>query len=236
MKKPLICALAAAILPVFSCAGEKYVLTEERRVDPFDAIDAKGSFDVEYAQSETYLVLVEGDEECVPSLVTESIGGTLYLHMDDSRKWRNVKAKVIVYAPDVIKVSMSGSGDYEEEGLHMSPSPLVYTIAGSGDIELESIQCQGLDVKVSGSGEFSCKKASVKGETNVAVLGSGDAEVKSFDGQDVYVSIKGSGDVTMNGKAGKVDVIISGSGSVEGRLRHQEFTSRVSGSGKVTFK
>ncbi len=236
MKKSLICALAAAILPVFSCAGEKYVLTEERRVDPFDAIDAKGSFDVQYTQSETYLLLVEGDEECVHGLVTESIGGTLFLHMDDSRKWRNVKVKVVVYAPDIIKVSMSGSGDYEEEGIHVSPSPLVYNIAGSGDIELENIQCLGLNVKVSGSGEFDCKKASVKGETNLAVLGSGDVGVKTLDGQDVNISIKGSGDVAVNGKAGKVDVVISGSGSAEGRLRHQEFTSRVSGSGKVSFK
>ena len=172
--------------------GSGDLVTESRDVSGFDRIEVHGSGKVIITQDGTESLTVETDDNLIEYVTTEVVGRTLELGFED----------VVLVSPTRLTFD-----------LHLKDLTGL-EISGSGDIEAESIETDGLEIQVSGSG---------------------DARIDSLAADDVEIKIGGSGSVELEGDASRQDVTISGSGKVRaGDLRCEAVDVSISGSGDAT--
>ena len=89
---------------------------------------------------------------------------------------------------DLVKLSVSGSGDVDAAG---RCGEVRVDVAGSGDINIGKLQCTKLSTSIAGSGDVEAYATSV---ANISIAGSGDARVRG--GAKCTISKAGSGTVT----------------------------------------
>jgi hypothetical protein len=99
----------------------------------------------------------------------------------------------------------------------------------SGDIELDDIDCEQLDVVSNGSGDITASGRAVRQRFQLG--GDGDVDAGELTGSDVEVSSSGDGDIRVNATA-TLKITSSGSADIlyAGRPRVQQ---RVTGLGTV---
>ncbi|MCQ2182395.1 MAG: DUF2807 domain-containing protein [Bacteroidales bacterium] len=268
MKKLLFIALSAIFLcsscninistkkgvSCISYSEEGADYTETRTPGVFEEIRTSGPFNLYYVQGPEYKVVVEGKKEFVDRLVTEMDGDDLSIYLEKG-KYGHLVLRVTVYAPQVEKISMAGSGNLFDMGGHVSNDDVKYSNAGSGNINVASLKCKEFEAIVAGCGNVKvgsivAKEAEFKaaGSTRISVgelvaddvemefSGSGNARIEKADvAGELKLSISGAGDITVNGKAGRVNVRISGAGNIGGKLEYGSISIHKSGAGDINF-
>jgi hypothetical protein len=202
--------------------------TETRNVSGFTGIGLSVSGKVEIRQGNTEGLTITGDDNIVPLVETVVEGSTLKIRWADRNMSASFKElKIVVDAKTIESLSIAGSGDIRMDTL--KTSKLKTSIAGSGDLLIKALDADSTTVSISGSGNFN-----VSGKTNsfeASIAGSGDVKAARLEANNVKISVAGSGDAAVWAKEA-LKVSVAGSGDVK-YYGDAKVSSSVAGSGSV---
>lgn len=231
--------LGTTALVSTSCKKERWpycvrangkMTTETRTVDQFTQIELNGSGDVylyQVGSDSEENIEIEASSNVMDRIETEVKNGRLEIKTKCINGRSDMKFTIKV--KDLSKVSISGSGSVTTKD-HFNVDDLELNISGSGEMNFDATATD-ITCNISGSGDLD-----LNGSTNIldATI-SGSGNVKAFDmpTTDCIIQVSGSGncEVYVNGR---LDVDISGSGSVVYDGTPTEFNSSTSGSGSVS--
>jgi hypothetical protein len=188
----LAAAIALLALAVAGCGGGPRV-TETREVAPFDRIEVVDSLDVEIVEGAGDEVRVHAGKDVMDRVRTDSAGGVLRLDVVD---------RGIVIGPDPL-------GDVRVEIAASSVAGIV--IDGSGDVTLDGLQSDALDLSVKGAGELDAT-GSVDRLT-ATIRGAGDANLGRLSVRIAEVTVQGAGEAHLD-VSERLDVVVNGAGDV----------------------
>lgn len=263
---PYILLTAIAALSVSSCVintgvtvygsiSEKGIdFSEIRDVDTFSEISFSAPCNLYFIQGDVQKVLVEGTEEFVPKVITETEDDELKVYLEDG-VYRNLVLKVTIWSPDIKSIKSRGSGNLIcEDGLDVSKDLYLGTTGsgnikcgnikckdfeshttGSGSTDLGDVQCSDFESHTTGSGNIRLGTVSCK-KFDISTSGSGSAKVsKVTASRDATLKTSGSGDIKIDDAQvdGDIDAKTSGSGTIriDGSCNH--LSTHSSGSGSV---
>ncbi len=217
----LILALTASVL-MSSCkkidASKGTPVENSVSLSGFSGIDLAMSANLTYTEGNETSITVKSTEKIFEKMNIEVDNGILEFDFKNGYIIKNAdQIEIIVTAPDVNSVYLSGSGklDATFDAL-ITKSKANISVSGSGNLTANNITATNLDISISGSG-------ALNGRNLLATTSE--------------VSISGSGNVELEGSASTNDIRVSGSGSFNGYNYIADDTSiKVSGSGlgKVT--
>lgn len=234
MRFALVTILTALVLS--SCfftgqriAGNGHIITQEKNVGKFTAVNSSGAINVHIMQGETNAVKIEADENLIPYLDIYVNGNTLTIRQRQGFNLDPSK-NIIVYvsSPEFKKIEMFGSGDIASDNTIFGSNPLKLDVSGSCTINL-NVNVPGVNADISGSGNIFLKGRSA--DLNISMSGSGN--IKCFDliTDNVTLNISGSSDAEVTANK-KLNIDVSGSGSVLYK-GNPSINQKVSGSGEV---
>ena len=208
---------AIAVVSMFaSCSkdviqGDGSVVTSERTVSNFSGIEVSGANNVYITYAPTISVSVNGYENLVSHYVTEVRDGKLHLHYDDDVNVKNDNIQVHITMPSFDDLELSGSCSINAAGSFNNTNELDISTSGNGNINIEDISVNEYNIESSGSSNVST--LGVKAKTaSVEISGSSMVTLSVQDKLDVHIS--GSGTVSYDGEPSAVNSDISGSGKV----------------------
>ncbi len=188
--------------------GSGVIVTEDRAVAGFHALDLRGFGSVELDITTGETLQVEADDNVIGLVHTEVVAGRLVIDVVRDRSVQDATVRIRIGALQLDEITLDGSADLVVRGL--VNERLSVDLEGSGDIDLSGSSTE-LDIAVDGSGEvMAVGLAAERG--SVRLEGSGDVEVAVSS--TLSVTLDGSGDVTYHG-APALTTEIDGSGEVE---------------------
>lgn len=244
--KNFFSVLAVLFASVFSSlAADNKIIDKQVDEKDFTRIEVKGSTKVYYTQGDKFEVRIHGKAEFVEQVEIWKDGETLYISQKGTQinGWSDfVKAikrgsneiflAVYVTSPDLIGVTLSGSGDFTAKET-VDTDNLNLVLRGSGDIDFKNILCDNLDASLSGSGDIEIRKVecitsrlNLRGsgdlkvkqfkvrKTDINLVGSGDIDVECVACDEINARLTGSGDITISGQKNKVNQEKRGSGDI----------------------
>lgn len=249
MKKFFLPLLVFAVLALSSCStcsnsGFKfdYSTSDEMEIVSndlrgFERIEVVGSPTVYYAQADTFSVRVKGPKDLVPNILADVNGNTLSIRNKGKMGVINVNfgankgLAVYVTSPDLIGVTLSGSGDFICES-PVDTDVLNIQLKGSGDVQFTDVVCDRCDAELVGSGDLSIKHLDTR-ETSATLIGSGDLDIRQMNTVNTQLQLRGSGDINVEfvRGCGSVNAELFGSGDItlNGEVKHFDMRKRGSG-------
>ncbi len=216
-----VATLLTSCISVQTVKSDKPVKSEKRQAAPFERVRLLGTPTVYYAQGDTISIRVEAPEDLLEYVVTESKDSCLTIRISDQAMnlIRNQSIisgddiSVYVTSPDIIEVSVSGSGDFKSDQ-RIDTDNLRVELKGSGDISLADIICDHLSTSLVGSGDVRIDKV-VAQSSAIEMVGSGDLKINHENVANTNVLLKGSGDIVASFlNCGNVVSELRGSGDI----------------------
>jgi hypothetical protein len=218
MRTPTTLIFVCLALAVAACSdtigggevvrGSGTIITDSRPVSGFDEVVVFGSGDVFIDIAGTESLEVETDDNLVPLITTDVVGGRLELSVvPDTNLDPSQDIVFTITATELTAVTILGSADIEATNVN-SPGFEV-TVNGSGNVTLAGT-VERLDATINGSGDFAGEDL-VTTTAGATINGSGSIAINVTD--ELTARIAGSGDITYLGDP-SVDVAVTGSGSV----------------------
>jgi hypothetical protein len=164
---------------------------------------------------------IEADEDILAELTAEVRGDTLVLGLDHdwitqigkvvSSLVNNTHRKVTYHLTvvDLEKISISGKINLSCE--RFKTDKITLKVSGLGDLDFTELDCDSLDVIISGRGEF--RAAGRADQQYARISGSGEYETPHLAGQTMRIIISGQGYATIRVEE-SLDITISGMGQV----------------------
>ncbi len=211
--------------------GNGNITKDARTLGSFTSIASGGSWDVIISYGTDKNVIVEADENLLSHIITEVKGDKLNIKTENyvNLKSKN-KIKIYVSLTKITSISLAGSGNITGVGNFTNDDKTNFSVAGSGNINLDFKNIDKATISIAGSGNVNLKG---KTETlGVSIAGSGDAICKELVADEVKVSIAGSGSAKVNASS-SLKVSIVGSGDVYYTGTVTNISKSVAGSGKV---
>lgn len=211
---------------------------ESRSIGKFSKIRFKDFGKLILTQGDQESLDIEADEALLPELTAEVRDDTLFLGIEEdwfnrigkviSSIFNGSEQKVIYYLTvvDLEKVSISGKCTLKCDSL--GTDHLKLHISGLGDLSFTHLDCNALDVSISGRGEFSA--AGRADQQNLRISGSGEYRAPDLTSGSTRIVISGQGNATVRVQE-SLDITISGLGQVNyyGRPKLRQV---ISGMGK----
>lgn len=209
--------------------GNGKVVTTERKVPDFSAIEVSCSADVIISQGKSGTVKVRTDENLQDKIDIDVKGDVLEIETDGNI--RNYKELEVYVAVETLNaITINGSGNVESEGT-IEGMDFEIRVNGSGDVDLD-LDVKNLKTKINGSGDV--QLTGVQGNFDLGINGSGDVEAENLRLSHCNIKLMGSGDVSLEGSAVEVTVEQSASGDINlYRLNAEDVNISASGSGDV---
>lgn len=245
-----IIAIMLAAFTTFSCASTnedaknaKRVSQERTSVQDFDAISIAGSPDVHYTQGKAFAVKVVAPEKIIDKVKTEVEGHCLNIYIEPHETMLisgginvysggNDKVEVFVTSPDIVEVTLNGSGDFDSDK-KIDTDRMAIRLQGSGDMSFSDIVCDDINAELVGSGDVEMGNVNAM-TAEWTVVGSGDMEVKQRDVANTKITLTGSGDVNVKcGNCGAVTATLRGSGDISLSGKVGSLQRTVVGSGDI---
>lgn len=236
-KLKMMAAVGALSLAMLACGvninmgevAQGSLASEDRAVSGFDEVKLQGSGTLEITQDGSEGLRVEASEDVLQYIETKVVGDELTIGFKPGMPVMNT-GPIYFYlsVDDLERVQVSGSGNVNMESLKTENLELV--VSGSGNMNLRDVKAKKLDLNISGSGNL--ELAGEVEQMRIDVSGSGNCRLGDLHSQTAVVKVSGSGDVVAWVEE-SLDINISGSGTVKyyGRPQVNEHTS---GSGRVT--
>jgi len=189
-------------------------------------------------QGETPSLVVEADQEILTELIAEVRGDTLVLGLDEdwlggigkviTSIFNSADRKVTYYltVADLEKLTISGKIDLQCE--QFETNSLTLRISGLGHLAFTHLDCDALEVIISGRGEFSA--AGRADHQSVRISGSGEYDAPHLSSLSTRIVISGQGNANVR-VADNLDITISGLGQVNYH-GHPKLRQVISGLGK----
>jgi hypothetical protein len=181
-----------------------------RNAPPFKSISVRGPISVTVEAGRTQSLTVRGNDRFVQGLASEVVNGELRVHMRDKNVSTNkMDQRIIITMPEL----------------------RAFSAEGAGEIKLDNIRGERLDVNYRGAGSMGItgrvKSFRMKAE------GVGEVNTKALIANDVDIDFQGIGDVQIYAKD-KLDVAVQGMGSVKYFGRPRTVNKSVAGLGSVS--
>lgn len=212
-----------------SIEGSGNVITKTVTTQPYNVINVRGSMEVLLENGKEGNIQVTADDNVQDYILVESDGNTLTISMKGNTSLRNTK-KIKIKVPfenlselslngsgviggkdiiksDLLKLSLSGSGDME---LNIDTNSVLAELNGSGEMELTG-NTKDFQIKTTGSGELEGKKLTSE-NAKISITGSGNSSI--FVNNSLTGEIQGSGAVYYGGNPASNTVKVRGSGKV----------------------
>lgn len=204
--------------------------SEFRIAEGFKEVSSSGDFHVRIIPSANYSVEIIAESNLLPYIETNVNGKTLKIRTQGiSSLQQNFPIEVIIHAPEITGLSLSGSG-YIKTGFY-NANNFSIALSGSGDIDTK-ISAIKISAVVSGSGMINIDGDCL--ETEFVISGSGKIRAYDLLHKNCGAKISGSGDMYINASH-SIDATISGSGRVF-YLNNPVIKLNISGSGGVVRK
>ena len=218
--------VALAIAGSLASCGEGDVKLNGKEGVPLSELDLSGEAPsevillgpdkVDIRDGEKLAIEVEGSDEAKERMRFVLNDGSLGV-LRDKGHWNDESgvATVIVTMPAAAKLTLAGSGQMSAASVSDEPE---INVAGSGTLELASVNARKLEINIAGSG--SLKAAGTTDKLELNLMGSGSADLSALKVGSANVNVAGSGDATF-ASDGDVNANIMGSGdvTVKGRAR-----------------
>ncbi len=193
--------------------GSGNVVEETRAVAGFKALTIAGPIDVLLKAADADRVVVRGDDNIVPLILTNLEGERLVVGLQPNTSIHTrTKLQVTVEFKQMNGILIRGSGDVRGD---LIKTQIFETIVrGSGNVVIDRLDADAVALSINGSGDFTAggRAASV----GINVNGSGDVRTENLEARQVAVRIRGSGDVRVHAVEA-LTVDIAGSGDVRYR-------------------
>jgi hypothetical protein len=189
--------------------GSGVPATQARDVAAFNSVELAGSNNVVIRVGEKQSVVVRADDNLIDRVTTEVQSGKLVI--------ANTPGSFTTKSPMSVEVDV--------------PTLTALTLTGSGNIVVDGIAAETLEVTLPGSGTLTGSGSATR--LDVTVGGSGTVQFTRLVANDVRAVLSGSGSIFITATK-TLDASVSGSGSILYAGNPQDVTKRVSGSGAIT--
>jgi hypothetical protein len=224
----MVLVLLFSVSSCFSMNGK--VEREKRDVGQFNRIGLAVSADLYLKQGNTSEVIIEADEEILEKLKTEVTNGKLIIKFDPRRFSNYSRFKIFITTPVINELDISGSGDIIAESA-IQTDEIVLRISGSGEITIDDLKAEDLNVGISGSGSINLGGSQTLGSLDLSISGSGGLNAAKLATEDFTARISGSGSCRIHVNS-SLKASISGSGKIF-YSGDPLIDASISGSGKV---
>lgn len=170
--------------------------------------------DVTFTQGDVASVHVSGPQEAIERLTFED-GRLAFRDEGEHRGQIHILGRsdgltVTITAPDVSR----------------------FVLEGFGDLDLNAIDLETLDIIVEGAGDITARGRA--GQLNLTVEGAGDADLDELFATNAEIRIEGGGQAEVRA-SDRANVVIEGVGEVDFAGRPANLTQEVSGIGSVSI-
>lgn len=183
--------------------------TQARDVAAFTSVELAGSNNVVIRVGGKQSVVVKADENLIHRVTTEVQSGKLVI--------ANTPGSLTTKSPMSVEVSV--------------PTLNALTLAGSGNIVVNSIETKSLKVALPGSGTLTASGTATR--LDVTVSGSGTVQFTRLVAKDVRAGVSGSGSIFVTATK-SLDASVSGSGAILYTGSPHDVTKSVTGNGAIT--
>lgn len=180
-----------------------------RTLPPFSAISVQGPISVTLDANAPQSLTVRGDDKFVNGLISEVVNGELRLRMRD-KNFSSTRGdpRIVVTMPQLRALSVEGAGEIKLNKIHGERLDVNYRGAGAMDI---NGTVKTFTMKAEGVGQVDAK-ALIANNVDVVFQGVGDVEVYAKDRLDAQV--QGMGTLRYYGKPRTVRKSAAGLGKV----------------------
>jgi hypothetical protein len=212
--------------------GSGNITTITRTVSSFNNVSLSGPMDFELVKGREGKITIEGEDNLLDYIITESKDGNLIIEQKDnySLSPSNYKTiKITIPFESINNITLSGSGDVISKNIIEADS-FTTKISGSGDITL-NVLAKTTNVTISGSGDII-----IKGKTdnlNASVTGSGDFNGKELEANYTNAKVTGSGGIQIVANKSLI-ARITGSGDINYSGNPSQIDKKVTGSGDIS--
>ena len=210
--------------------GSGNVLTETRDVSNFHAIDISYPAQVLVKQGSKESLEIEAEDNLLPGLKTQVEDGVLniFYRRENGKHVNPTKTvKITIVVKDLTSVDFTSAGDLTIEGL--KTNDLDVSLSGAGDLKLDKIALKTLGVNLSGAGSMNA--SGTADDLDLSISGFGDFKGADLHSKNARVDISGAGSATV-WVDNDLDAQISGAGSVS-YYGSASVTKEVSGVGGI---
>jgi hypothetical protein len=216
-RRSLTIALAALSVLAVGCnyaarvsdqvAGSGNRKTERREVGEFDELLVKGAYRVEVTSGQSLSVEVEADDNVLPLIKTEVVGGRLTITQSRGFKM-GALPRVRIGVPDMKFVAIDGASDFELAGV--ANERLGINVDGAGRLRASG-ETDALDVELNGAARIDAGSLRAR-NVNVESNGAGLTTVHATE--TLNATLNGVGGVDYYGEPKVVNPKINGLGRI----------------------
>jgi hypothetical protein len=210
--------------------GSGNVVTETRDVSGFHSIEISYPAEVLVKQGSKESLEIEAEDNLLPGLKTQVKNGVLdifYKTTNGKHVNPTKTVKITIVVKDLTSVDFTSAGDLTIEDL--KTNTLDVSLSGAGNLKLDKILVKALGVSLSGAGSMSASGTADDLDLNIS--GFGDFKGTELHSKDAQVDISGAGSAT-TWVDNNLDAQISGAGSIS-YYGSASVTKQVSGVGGV---
>jgi len=235
MKKLTVVTLlfVSILMSLQSCRkviGDGPVVTETRTTRTFSEVDFGVPGEMIFEEADDVDIIIEAQRNIIDVIETYVSGNELRIRVRDNRHIRSSEdIRIIVKAPGVSSLAVSGSGRLDVPGL-LAATHTSLRVSGSGRLMVQDIDTDDLDTRISGSGSIEVLTGNAERE-EISISGSGDVNLLGVTCRSAETQTSGSGNIRLH-VLEELEVRISGSGDVFYQGNPSVNVS-VSGSGKL---
>jgi opacity protein-like surface antigen len=201
----------ALVLALSLVATAAHAAEQVRAAAPFTSINVQGPISVTVdAGTAQQSVRVRGSDKFLNTVTSEVVNGELRIRMRDK--------------------NFSTSHDDQRIVITM-PQLRAFNAEGAGEIKLNNVQGERLDVNYRGAGSME-----IKGKVNTFTMtaeGVGEVDTKALIANNADIRFRGIGDVKVYAKD-KLDVSVQGMGSLSYYGRPRTVNKSIAGLGSVS--
>lgn len=201
--------IALALAMSLACFASAHAADQPRNVPPFTSISVQGPFNVIVEGGKGQSLLVRGSDKFVKDVVTEVVNGQLVVRMRD-KNYGTLRGDqhIVVTVPQLRAFSSEGAGEIRLN--HMQGERLEVNFRGAGELRVGG-EVKTFKIQAEGAGEVDTKDL-VANDVDLVLRGVGNARVTARNRLDVQG--QGMGSVTYFGRPKTVNKSMEGLGSV----------------------
>jgi Putative auto-transporter adhesin, head GIN domain len=211
--------------------GSGKLITETRQVSGVSRVDLTIDANLEIQQGSQESLVVTADDNILPFLQTNVVGGRLIIRYQPQIDVRGIhQPKLVLTVKNLTGLKLSSSGMVKVGQLNTTSFELDLT--SSCDVNFQSIAADKITTNISSSGDIT-----IQGTANSLVLhvsSSGNFQAGNLKVQKAAVTLSSSGDVTL-WVVNNLDVTISSSGDVA-YYGNPSIRQHISSSGQLISK